>query len=197
MAASLLASFMIFAVIGAFVLFSSGLEFACNPAIKFFIALTLLSNACFYHYIEAYTEMDDEVKRCLISSDRKEWVVRVINHALILSLWFMLQIGWLYFGATLLFVYLTYFYWDYLTWNCFKSHFVFYLDLAGFVITLLFIIWGSIIVYVTTLGDTMNFFWGVISLLYLLLALLGTGICYLLTSFNPFSKKFMTRPLLH
>jgi len=194
-AASFLASFVIFILSGIYTFWVVGIEFTKDPAVKILVSLTLLANATFYYYVAAYLEMNNEVCDNLNNnSPVVEWYIRVVNMCLLFSLWFCLQRGWIPFGVVLLLIYATYLIWDAVTWRCFNSHFLFRLDLVGFLVTLIFLFLGfTIEKQGTQVSVGIYFIWGATTLGYWFIAILGIRSC----GFFPFGREQMVRPRLH
>ncbi len=126
MPASLLASFLVFIITGIYTLFfmdiaapgqsSGGIAgHGVTPMAQFLIGGTLLANAIYFYYFEAYAEIDEAEHQRLSGKTKAEWGLRVANHAILLSLWFALErnlvlflILWIGFYAVLLV-------WDFVT----------------------------------------------------------------------------------
>jgi hypothetical protein len=195
MAASFLASFIVYIITGMYITWKSGLAFTIDPWVKAFVFLVMSINACFYFYIAAYTEMDNSMRSKLSTISRLEWGVRVVNECILFFLWFSLQMGWQYFGNCLILLYVTYLIWDMVTWRCFDSHRIFSLDVFGLVITIAFVcLGGALASYQGTLiPPAILFFWGGFSVLYIVCAILGIFVC---NRFNPFAQRYRTRPEL-
>jgi len=203
MAASFLASFIMFAITGIYELcWGNGANTLGGHVqiIQWTLYGVLLSNACYYYYMAAYLEMDANVVKKLQIATRWEWVVRVGNQTILFALWFLLHFGWFWFGAGLILLYVTYILWDALTWKCFKEHYLIRLDVAGLVITILFLFirYGFDQSSANSKADqnslmTQAFILGGTAVAYVVV--LGIGVC--ICKFNPFSKRHFSRPSLH
>lgn len=176
MAASFLASFLFFLLTGGYVLYG-GLGFAQDPGVKVLVSLALLFNAIFYHYVAAYTEMDVGVREKLKDASPFEWIVRVLNQCILLSLWFWLEQGWTLFGIFLILLYLSYLLWDRLTWDYFDDHKVFIVDLIGLFVSVAYFFAGYVVLGEVKIDPrwdkTFYFFFGILSVAYLALPVIG------------------------
>jgi uncharacterized membrane protein len=194
MAASFFASFVIFILIGVYSL-HRGLAFTTDTFVKAFVSVALLFNAIFYHYAACYTEMNVEVRKKLEGSSRFEWLIRVINQCVLLSLWFWLDQGWDQFGVALYVLYGSFLLWDFVTWRHFANqHKLFWFDLAGTVMSVIYVQAGSVVTGKADVSaevkNTFYFMFGVLSLAYLALPVAGM----LVVKFNPFQARYMSRP---
>lgn len=129
MAASFVASFIAFLVTGLYTMSRSNLEAPIQ--IKAWVFAVLLANALYYYYLAAYSEMDAGFQAKLVGQPRLEWFLRVASQTLLFSLWFLLQLGWTWFGAGLVGVYLLCMCWDILLWKVMPDKFLFLLDFLG------------------------------------------------------------------
>jgi hypothetical protein len=195
MAASFLASFLIFLATGFYELFWGKADFLQNqPMIRDLVFTMLFLNACYYYYVAAYTEMDPVQVAKLLSAKRREWCIRVLNQTALFGLWFLLHFSWECFGIGLIVVYLTYLLWDYVTWEQIKDPFFVWLDGFGLLLAIAFLLLKSK-VEDATIKDHTNAFYllGFITAAYLMVFVLGIGHC----KFNPFALQYRTRPVLH
>lgn len=208
MAASFFASFLIFILTGIYSLYN-GLKFTEDFAVKMFVSLVLLVNAIFYHYVAAYTEIDSSMKVSLKDAGPLEWVLRVVNQCILLSLWFWLDHGWRKFGTALIALYVSFLLWDALTWKYFKSHKLFWVDCIGMILSVLYVLGGEVVLDPPSMqggevvldppsmqgGDVRTFylFFGASLVLYLILPILGI----MLLKFNPMKKEYWIRPGRH
>jgi len=195
MAASFIASFLIFCIIGTYTLIISGLTFTKDVWIKSLTSLSLILNGCFYYYIAAYTEVDCEILETLKDKSITEWIIRIINQSLLFSLWFLLVHKWLLFCLGLFSLYVTYLIWDFTVWRYLKKHKIFYLDIAGLITTIIFIISGTVLTNkMSNLPDSTfslfryYFLLGMSTLAYLVIFVVGV----FSIKFNPF--EYLNRP---
>jgi hypothetical protein len=191
MAASFLASFFSFLIVGIFVFWTCSLEFTETLFIRAVVFITLLANGCYYFYCAAFSEMNEDVCAKLRTIGPAEWFVRVANQTILFSLWFLLGFGWAPFGIGLVVLYLTYIAWDVLTWKCFNKHPVLGLDVFGLVVTLVFVGIGQFYEPAKAANQQLNLLFGLggLCILYLVLCGLGVAVC----RFNPLSRKYTAR----
>jgi hypothetical protein len=195
MAASFLASFLIFFATGLYELFIGRADFLRDqPVIRVFVYGILFLNACYYYYFAAYTEMSETIRSKLSTASRLEWGIRVVNQTALFGLWFLLHFSWGWFGGGLVFVYLTYLLWDCVTYNQFSEHYLTWLDFFGFCLAIVFLFLKSR-VEDTSIKDhtTIFFFLGVIAMAYMCLFYAGVKHC----KFKPFGVVYRRRPFLH
>lgn len=196
MAASFCASFLIFLMTGFYSIYF-GLTFTDDFAVKCFVSVVLVFNAVFYHYVAAYTEMDKTVRTALVNMSRFEWILRVANQCILLSLWFWLDHGWLSFGRALLLLYASFLTWDLLTWKSFPNHRLAKLDVAGTVLSVVYVYGGSVVLGEVDIQPdserSFYMFFGAFCILYFLLPVVGMA----MLKFNPLGREFRNRPDLH
>jgi hypothetical protein len=203
MAASFLASLIIFTITGFYAVFH-WMDLTRDPAVKVAVFVVVLLNAVFYHYMAGYTEMDPDAKKALETTGRTEWWVRVFNQSLLFCLWFSLEHSFKLFFLVLILVYVSYVVWDILTWDRFTKHVFAVIDFFGLGVTILFYLMYTTIYraplttskepqQIATTPGTAYFYFGFICLIYLILPLFGAWNL----RFNPFSARFMRRPELH
>lgn len=204
MAASFVASFLTFILLGIYSLYN-GLGFTDNGIIKVSVFLALLFNATFYHYVAGYTEMDHEMREKLKQTSTLEWWIRVLNQCVLLSLWFWLDHAWEAFGIALIVLYTSYFLWDIVTWRALsdssKSFLqnlwgrkLFWIDIAGLVLSGAYIKVGNVVLGKPAVDDKDTvFIFALLSAAYLLLPFVGMR----WTKFNPLEAKYRNRPGLH
>lgn len=143
MSASLLASFTVFIVTGAYTLFvqtditSSEIE----RSVELIVGLTILVNGIFYFVIVAITEMDGKVVSNL-RNVKGEWWIRVANESLLFGLWFSLQMSWSAFGITLILLYLSFLFWDAMTLD-YIEEWIIVVDFLGLILSGFFIFIGG------------------------------------------------------
>jgi len=166
---SIVASFFIFVFTGIYSIFCLESNFYSElpSLIKAFLFLAVLFNAVYYYITEIETEFDFKLQEKLKMVHKSEWYIRVINQAILFSLWFLLQLPTISFFAIGLFLlFLSYLVWDVITYSCFDNNKLFVLDLAGFIFTIIFIIIGYVHFYAEKepgyLDENRKFAWGFI-----------------------------------
>lgn len=186
-------------------MFGGAGEFLQNqPVVQITIYAVLLLNAVYYYSIAAYTEMSDTIAARLKDATRWEWVVRVANQTILLALWFLLHFGWWPFASGLLFLYLTYFLWDWLTWGHFekgnRAHYHARLDLYGFLVTVIFLLLRWKIAEKVKDGSAnqaimnqMIFLLGMTIVAYVVILSAG----WRHYKFHPLERQYWVRPKLH
>jgi hypothetical protein len=117
MPASLIGSLLVFVLTGIYAIKTvenpiTGVGFA--DAV---IYVTIMVNAIYFYYFEAYAEIDDNEHARLVQKPCLEWVIRVINHGILISLWIALEGGlWRFLGLLISF-YVLILFWDFLTYD--------------------------------------------------------------------------------
>jgi hypothetical protein len=205
MAASFLASFVIFTITGFYTVFR-WMDLSQDPYVKVSLFAVVLLNALFYHYVAGYTEMDEEMKSALQAAPRLEWCLRVVNQSILFLLWFSLEHSFKAFFICLTLLYSSYVIWDLITWKLLTKHALVLVDCAGLALTFLFYLMYTFIYRGNFAPNTpqsgavpsappgaLYFYFGFICLFYLMLPFFGIS----RLKFNPFSAVFMKRPKLH
>ncbi len=192
MQASLLGSFFIFIGTGIYALITQKISFTEDPWIKSFVSLTILFLGCYFFYIEAYTEMDSEMRDRLKSAPVHEWWLRVINQVLLLSLWFFLEKDPIYYHAVFVLIFLLFLLWDLVVWDYLPNKKLCWLDSAGFLLSGCYF-YLNVYSSKTSITCPIFFFMGIIMVFFILITLLGV----VSTKFNPLNKSYRTKPSLH
>lgn len=194
MSATFLASLLMFAITGAYVVFSTTISE--DSTIALLMGSTILVNALYFYFFAAHAELDSTAKRELRTAPSFEWWLRVLNQTLLFSLWFSLQWGFGVFGAALLMLYGGYIAWDLVVWKHVKDHMLFFYDTAGLILAAAFL-WIEAEVAAMPKGaefkERLYFLAGGITFLYLMLAVMGVKYGIVKLGFNPFSKQHMER----
>lgn len=149
MSASIIASFLSFFITGLFTYWVISFDLSIHPSIKWALFLAILSNAFYFFYVEALTESDDDTQDRIRDKKRKEWVLRIINQTLLFSLWFILHWSLLAFAIGLAFLYLLFIYWDIYTGEHKENKHLYYTDIGGFILTVIF----SIVTFFAVSGN--------------------------------------------
>lgn len=115
MPASLMASFLVFFLTGLYVFWIVGSGVTGSFLADVFIYPTLMANAVYFYYFEAFAEIDATEHARLASKPVLEWYLRVFNHAILISLWLALEQDFVWFLLLWILFYLLMLSWDYLT----------------------------------------------------------------------------------
>jgi hypothetical protein len=135
MTASVFASFLVFLLTGAYAFNRCGLPFPSGGFVKLVVFGTLLVNALFFFYFEAYTESDVKVRQRLRKIGPSEWALRAVAQLELFLLWFALQFGWPHYLITLVVLHVTYVAWDMLVWDAFPDKTLLWLGLLGLLLS--------------------------------------------------------------
>jgi hypothetical protein len=136
MQASMLASYIVLILTGVLTLAERPLPME-SSAIKFVVFITVILNATFFFYYEAYTESNVTLRQKLRTLGPIEWWLRVFAQIILFMLWFVLQKGWLYFYICLIALYAIYVLWNIITWEVITSRVLACLDLVGLLLSAL------------------------------------------------------------
>lgn len=177
---SLVASLIVFILVGFFTYFGSDLLISESKIARFLTFLVLFFNAIYYFYYELYSEFNKVMCDALEKSTKYEWLLRVLGQCILYSLWFLLDCGWIWFQIGLLALYIIYFFWDNLTWENHPKKNLAYVDFFGLLLSALFLF-----INVRSIVSTPDheFLLGVLAMGYLIVSILGIYIA----KFNPFN----------
>lgn len=203
MPASLIGSFIIFLGTGIYTIFIQNSNITKNPYVSWIMLSTIILTGIYYFYVEVFTETDDNLQKKLITQPIYEWIIRIMNQIILLSLWFALEkdphLFYIAFGI----LYITYIIWDMLMYDIVDTHTLAWIDLWGLIIATVVCLINiaftvdpnkinpelhinpiSSEVYLYSMGIATGFY----------IAIILSGI-YLIR-FNPFKKKYWSRPLI-
>lgn len=136
MSASMLASFLVYVLVGIYTFIKTPLPEIDSITVRKLIFTIFILNAIFFYYYEAYSELDDRMMSSLRSAHYSEWILRVLNQSQLYLLWFWIQMGWDYFFLALIILYFCYIIWDIITWEAFPSHQIATLDFFGLLLSI-------------------------------------------------------------
>jgi len=140
MSASILASFASFCLTGFFTIYFFDYDLGLSFIVKTILFFAIIGNAFYFFYMEALTEVDPEMRARLNNlPSRWEWALRIINQTILFSLWFLLEWSPIAFGIGLVFLYGLYIVWDVITNEYKVNKGLFYNDILGAVITIVFV----------------------------------------------------------
>jgi hypothetical protein len=142
MASSFVASFLIFIITGLYSIFVSKIAFSSDPVVNILVYAVIFANAAFYYYFAGQEEMQEDLRAKLATVRRREWVLRLLNQTLSMSIWFVFGTwGFVGLRAALFGIYLTYLAWDYVVWAALgRDRSLVWLDLFGFLLTIFFLV---------------------------------------------------------
>ena len=181
MAASFLASFLVYAIVGIYTLSQVDLAIAGGDrVIKILVVVVLYANAIYYYYYAFHIEQHQDIQKVLRSLSKRhlEWLLRVCALSVLFSLWIMLQRSWGAFCWSLLALYILYILWD--VYIVFKFTKMFYL-LIGDGIGLLL---ALVLLNIEEPTKKAIFFLGMITICFSLLAIGGLVVGKLVYKFQ-------------
>jgi len=200
MPASIIASFLSFIVTGIYTFWLTKDPFPMPYAIKIAVFTAILVNAFYFFYFEAVTEINEESRAKLKTIGRTEWYLRIVNQTLLFSLWFLFELHPLAFCGGLICLYLLYLWWDLMTKTCFNDNKLLWLDTAGLIVSVFFVLFSylkwrkaagldGVSTLVSPDYDSVNFFWGGCVLAYIAIPVIGV----IRTDFILFQTRYWTR----
>lgn len=173
MAASFLASLLMFTVTGFFV--GRSVALTSSTPINVVVLGTIFLNAAYFYLFEAFIEIGVEARERLQKAPRIEWWMRVANQTLLFGLWFALERGGkVGFAAGLVLLYCGYILWDLVTRNHFDHKDLMLLDVAGLFAAIGFLWWaGSMDKAGESADQGLVFFGGLLTFAYAAVAIIG------------------------
>ncbi len=166
---NLLASYLTFIFLGLYSYYNVNGIAGDNQFIKISMSLVLVANATWYFWYELFLERNLEIVKKLKNASKFEWYLRVIAQLILFSLWMLMEYNWFAFFGGLIALYATYIIWSILVWNVIDKKALVYLDIFGLVLSVIFYKISS-----TFDADTVNYIYGLITTLYILIPLIGT-----------------------
>lgn len=194
MSATFLSSLIMFAITGVYML--STAEIGKDLVIKGCVGGTVILNALYFYYFAAHAELDSTARAELRAASAFEWPLRVWNQTVLFGLWFALQWGFRGLGIALIVLYCGYILWDVIVWKHVTDHTLCAYDILGVIVAIAFLWIHARLAAEPAAGKDSNelyFFAGVITLLYLMMALSGVKYGVKTLGFNPFSAQHMAR----
>jgi hypothetical protein len=188
MASSFVASFMIFVITGLHSIVVTRVRFSQDPVVNTMVFCVIFLNAIFFYYFAAQEEMEEGIRERLARAGALEWVLRLISQTTLMSIWFIFQVfGFRAFAFALIFIYVVFLIWDYVTRAVLESRSIVLLDLLGLSLTVCFLYLvndstelGRVLLGANILGYVVLFGWGVNK-----------------TRWNPFLAIYWSKPELH
>lgn len=204
MPASLVGSFIIFLVTGIYSMcFGKKIDYFPEEAINYIVLAAIVLTGCYYFYFELFNETNEKLQSELINKSRLEWIIRVINQVILLSLWFTLEKDITLFFWFFFLLYVSFVIWDIITWDLFKNHYLVIIDFFGLIISVFFLLVDGLhkkqisivshqpdplIIGIST--NLFSFIVGILTTIFIISILIG----WILIRFNPFQKELWSRP---
>lgn len=194
-------SFFVFLASGAYSITIHKLNSTDIPWINYFGYIVILLVGCYYFYFEACTEIDEELKIKLSKASRFEWIIRIINQVILLSLWFILEKNFMLFCCTFFLLISTFLIWDLITIKHHKDIRMLYLDIFALIASIIFVYANIPIndgiknnnIEILRAMQVKNFLLAFSTLTFIVIIFTGIFI----TKYEPFKSKYWKRPLLH
>jgi hypothetical protein len=190
MSASLIASFFSFLLTGIYTYWIASFELTINSDIKVTLFFAILANAFYFFYIEALTEVDEDMQARLRQVSIWQWILRIFNQFILFSLWFLLQWNELAFAIGLIILYISFIVWDRITDEYKNNKLLYFTDIGGLVLTVGFLVTTYLVMinqstdsspkegYIIqpSIASSIQFYHGAFVILYLLVPIVGLGI---------------------